>query len=465
MHKCSNLLFFALILLGLISCANPGRDNSVRNETKDPLSSVMPPFEKLNVPYEEKMVASDAPSIVRFATGSSIEVPAGIFIDENNQRVTKPVQLLFREFHNAADIIASGIPMRVLDEHQKEDWMQTAGMFELLGYCEGKPVRIAPGENLKVNLASDVDGAFAFWYFNPEKGNWDNIGMSNAVPNPNFVAFDNESGSEELRPQPPAEPQAYDPSQPALNFDVNLEKLPELAKLKGVIWQYAGTDPEKDPVKHPWIFRHDWESAEIHPSPTANVYNLTLISQDSGNYNLPVRPSLSGKDLERARAQYAKMMEEYQQGLKLFKDKDLYNKQEMAFVRSLQVSGFGIHNCDVLYNLQNPIHVMADFDFGTAVPVNIKSMVTVYEIMGDGRTVVTYPFYRWEGLRISSTQRTKLVAVLPGNKLATFEWEDIKANLEYLKSSAENRFVFKMRVIDQPLKSVADLNQAIASAQ
>jgi hypothetical protein len=254
----------------------------------------------LDVPFIAKTVASDQASKITFASGSSIDIPAGIFVDENNQPVTKPVDLLFREFHTAADIIASGIPMKVRMEEGTEEWMQTAGMFELKGFCEGKAVKIAAGKTLNMNLVSNVDGEFPFWYFNTESGNWEKQSqVSTAVPNPNFMlapVVDVEVAA------PPAKPIEFNPSKPALNFDINVKKLPELANLGRIIWQYAGTDAKKDPANHEWVFRHNWDDAIIEPTITPNVYHLTLVSRDSGEFMIPVCPNKAGKDLERALA-------------------------------------------------------------------------------------------------------------------------------------------------------------------
>ena len=453
-------LFFVAALL-LSSCANQV-SNATQQSTSLEKYVVAPPSPKLDVPFIAKTVASDQASKITFASGSSIDIPAGIFVDENNQPVTKPVDLLFREFHTAADMIASGIPMKVRMEEGTEEWMQTAGMFELKGFCEGKEVKIAAGKTLNVNLVSNVDGEYPFWYFNPESGNWEKQSqVSTAVPNPNFMSapvLDVEVSA------PPAKPIEFDPSKPALNFDINVKKLPELANLGRIIWQYAGTDAQKDPANHEWVFRHNWDNATIEPTSTPNVYHLTLVSRDSGEYMIPVCPNKAGKDLERAKAQYTALMAEYEKGVEMLKNREQTITFQGAFMRSMQVSGFGIHNCDVFYNMRNSFHVMADFDFGESIPVNAKQLIPVFLITGDSRSVITVPFTAWDNFRFNINERNKILAILPDNKLAIFDYSDFKSQLGEIKAASEKRFVFKMRVLDTPLKSFSDLNHVTADA-
>lgn len=461
MHKSIVYPLFFIAVLFLGSCANQVRNAALQNNSLEKYV-VAPPSSQLDVPFIAKTVASDQASKITFASGSSIDIPAGIFVDENNQPVTKPVDLLFREFHTAADIIASGIPMKVRMEEGTEEWMQTAGMFELKGFCEGKEVKIATGKMLNVNLVSNVDGEYPFWYFNAESGNWEKQSqVSTAVPNPNFMSapvVDVEVAA------PPAKPIEFDPGKPALNFDINVKKLPELANLGRIIWQYAGTDAKKDPANHEWVFRHNWDDATIEPTTTPNVYHLTLVSRDSGEYMIPVCPNKGGKDLERAKAQYAQLMAEYEKGVAMLKNREQIVTFEGAFMRSMQVSGFGMHNCDVFYNMRNSFHVMADFDFGESVPVNVKQMMTVFLVTGDSRSVITVPFSAWDNFRFNINEKNKILAILPDNKLAIFDYNDFKSQLGEIKAASEQRYVFKMRVLDKPLKSFSDLNHATADA-
>jgi hypothetical protein len=56
------------------------------------------------------------------------------------------------------------------------------------------------------------------------------------------------------------------------------------------------------------------------------------------------------------------------------------------------------------------------------------------------------------------------VAILPDNKLAIFDYNDFKSQLGEIKAASEQRYVFKMRILDKPLKSFSDLNHVTADA-
>ena len=66
--------------------------------------------------------------------------------------------------------------------------------------------------------------------------------------------------------------------------------------------------------------------------------------------------------------------------------------------------------------------------------------------------------------RYSPSWDNKLVAILPGNKVAVFTQEDFKQQEKDLLGSNAARYTFKMRLLDQPVQSVADVAKALNKA-
>jgi hypothetical protein len=422
---------------------------------------IAPPFEKLDVKPTTLTLKNHKAQTLHLASGTSIDVPESAFVDAQGKPVSGKVDLLFREFHTAAEIMASGIPMKVFGENGEEGWMQTAGMYEINGFSEGKPVFVAPGKSLTVNLGSRVDGEYDFWRFDPENGNWDNYGVSNAVPNPARQA-----SSEELQElqrsagNPPAEPVAFRENTPPIDLNINLKNFPELKNKRGIVWQYAGKNAKEDPANNPNLFRQEWDNIELSANADGKSYQLTL-SNDDQTVSLPVAPALKGKDLEQARADYQRQLAVYKKKLLDVDEKKAYLNNLAAFTRSFSIQGFGVYNYDILLKLGETIPLLANFDFGADVPKNLRSVVSVYLVTGSARTVVNFPPHDWKKFRFDANADNYLVAVLPGNKLATFSNEDFKRELPDMRTSKGNEYVFRMKVDKDEVKSVKEAEEKL----
>ncbi len=432
-------------------------------ETRPDKYAVRPPFEdtKINVAPTSHIVQPGQSTTLTLPTGTTIVVPAAVFVTLDGQPVTKPVDIQFREFHNAAQIIASGIPMKVRGLNGEEDWMQTAGMFEIKGFSEGKEVKIAPGKAVTVNLASEVSGEYPVWYFDPAAGNWAQQGANNPTPNPELKPLAREVAA--LRSavaRQPVAPVAFDQSKPSLDFKLDISEFPELRTLRNIVWQYAGTDPALDPANNRWIKKANWSEAKLDPGKSPNQYILTLVG-DEKDYVIPVQPSLSGNDLAAAKATYEQAMVKYRALETALNDKQAVMEQQAAFRRSLQVEGFGIYNYDVLIHRADALAVVADFDFGETLPKELKKLATVYLITGDGRSVVELPYYNWSQFSYLPNKDSRMVAILPGNRIATFSQADFQAQRDALFAAKGSPYVFKMSTEGQPVASEQELEQRI----
>lgn len=462
--------FLITLMMLAFSCTNSSDSIATADETSNSSpeaqfvkQTIEPAFDNLNVLPVTLTLKGAKAQTLRLASGSSIDVPESAFVDAQGQPVNGNVDIVFREFHNAAEIIACGIPMKVMGENGGEDWMQTAGMYEINGFQNGQPVFVAPGKSLNVNLVSEVDGEYDFWYFDPEAGNWENRGVSTPVPN---VAQDvaAEVPADVLRKAGPAPvaPVAFRENTPPIDLDINLKKFPELAGKRGVIWQYAGKDARQDPANNPGLFTKNWEDIDIALNPDGRTYTLTLVNDDE-TVKLPVAPALKGKDLEQARADYQQRLADYKKKLASATEAQAFRDDQKAFVRSFQIQGFGVYNYDILMKFKNAIPVLANFDFGTDIPANLRREISVYLVSGNGRMVVNYPPSDWHKFRIDPDMESSIVAVLPGNKLATLSGEDIKKQMNAIREAKGKEYVFQLKAQGQPVKSVQEVQERIVA--
>ncbi len=128
------------------------------------VSDVKPIFSNTDVAFKHLVVKTEVGANFKLPNGTKIEVPQDAFVDKNNKPIVGNVDLEYREFHNAAQILASGIPM-TYDSAGVTQQFESAGMFEIRGFQDNKPVFIAKNKGIDVDMASFVKGDdFRFYY-------------------------------------------------------------------------------------------------------------------------------------------------------------------------------------------------------------------------------------------------------------------------------------------------------------
>lgn len=452
-------LFLFLLLSAVFSFCEQNRQSAPVTQTPEATPAklaVNPPSTQFKVAPVVFQASADQATTHRMPSGSSVVIPAQAFVDAQGQAVTTPVNIKFREFHDPASVIASGIPMRVRGEHGPDEWMESAGMFEIEGFSADQPVFVAPGKQITVDLVSNVGGEYATWYFDPAAGNWVQTGTGAATPNTQVAS------EERAAPPAPTAPHAYNKSKPVLNFDLDITKYPDLHKLRNIVWQYAGKDAAQDPANNNWIFNHDWNDAKLDAARKDGLYQITLTS-DEKYYSIPVYPCLKPADYAKAKAEYDLLVEEYKKNIAILAKKEAILDQQADFRRKMAVSGFGIYNHDIYYRRPDIIALEADFDFGREIAQAEKQLTNVYLVTAGGRTAISLPSYDWHNFRFSPEDGNMLIALLPDNRVATFSKADFAAALNNLKLAANGRYVFKMRVQQQSIASLDQLKALINS--
>jgi hypothetical protein len=463
---CLTLLISISFLFQNCGAENSATKNAEMNtkNSMEEISSILdkqeitPPLNSVNVPFQNLSVTTSRAQILNLDNGTSIEIPANAFVDANGNTIDSEIEINYREFHTAADILASGIPMKASFNGVDGD-LQTAGMFEINASVNNQKVFVAAGKNIGVNMASNVDGDnYDFWEFNQKSGAWENLGGSSANPNTKKQTAQKDIASlpKIMIPTPPAK---FDKAKPVLNFDLNVDNYPELKSMKNIFWQFTGNG--KNPKNNPWVFKENWTSANIKKGTRGNEYIMVLKS-DQKNFATTVCPSQKGEELDEALADYETALKEYKSTSTAKEERMNFMKRQADFVRSFQIQNMGIYNCDALINNSAAMAFHAKFDFGTDTPV-AHNKVNVYLITNDARSVIAYPFSSRRNFLFDPEMDNQLIAVLPNNKYATFSQKDFDLNLEEMKNSSGRVFTFKMKVATEIIESVEGLTKAMAA--
>ncbi|OFY80945.1 MAG: hypothetical protein A2281_12860 [Bacteroidetes bacterium RIFOXYA12_FULL_38_20] len=438
-------VFFALAGFLLVTCKTEKNTAAV--------STVLSPaFEGVDVKFSPFNLDANKGGVIHLDNGGSIVVPPDAFVDASGESVTGTVKIDFREFHNAYDIILAGIPMSYDSAGVKYDF-ETAGMFDIRGYAGNSEIFIREGSKISVNLASFNQGEdFGFYALDEKSGDWQYITTGRSEIN---VTKKRVLDSLSALGDKPVKPLKYEKGGTYLDFKVFYNQFPELKELGSVIWKYTGTVDREDPSKNKWIYREKWASMDLIPyNSEAGQYKLKLTSNQKA-FETTISAVLIGDDFNAA-------MEIFQEQMGMYREKftERVQKEEMAnlqadILRSYDISSFGIYNWDRYMKQPSVIAVKADFKFDAEIPD--KNDIIIYLISDNEKSLVKYAYSDWDKFAFKPDNTNKLVAVIPGNKIAVFTIRDFEnINTDEIKAQKSPVYTFNMKTIERKIEKPED---------
>ena len=190
----------------------------------------------------------------------------------------------------------------------------------------------------------------------------------------------------------------------------------------------------------------------------SNTTYEILLSSDTKEFNMEVKPVLEGANLQKAMADFEVRQKKYTTIREARKQEETRLAQEANFLRSFAVQEFGIYNWDIWKKPERML-VSASFDFGQ--DASDLNKIMVFLITADKRSVVRYYPKDFGNFSFNPNDDNEMVAILPNNKMAVFSRNEFKKlDIELLQS--QRKYTFKMTIQDQIIQSMDDLSQAIA---
>lgn len=469
MKKFNPILLICLLLV-CFSCENNTQEQSQNEPSPEQTSiessalsaynrAVNPPIPSINIELNNWKMNAEKGKTISLEDGTQIIIPANAFLDTQGKLIEGEVDIKFRAFHDAADIIASGI---IMSDLKNNNYMQTAGMFEIRGAQNGQEIQINPENPLTVELASFIEGdEYQFFQLEEDKKEWVDLGT--AAPKPNIRK---RKKLNELPPCPPkpTEPAANNPDNFVFDLEVDYKNFPELKSYHGVVWEYAGTTDETNPEKNPVVFESNWNDISLAPGDRKGTYQLTLKENkriESKEFKTIVKPVLKGLDYDQAIARFQAKDKEYKQVFELRKSETERLSKEADLLRSFRVSNFGIFNWDIW---KQPGRILCDIepDFGDPSLNKFKKSVKLFQVTADGRSVIVYHYNDLPKFSFDPSLDNQLIAILPGNKWAVFnqaDFDQLKTTVERQEGSEKQTIRFKL--MEEELASLDDLKAVI----
>jgi hypothetical protein len=313
-------------------------------ETKLNKAFIAPPISKLNVPYTSYKVKAEQGATIKHKSNSKIIIPKKAFVDKQGQDIVGEVEIKYREFHNQADIIASGIPM-TYDSAGVQSHFESAGMIDIKGYQNGEPVFINPKKQITVEFASEhTEDKYNMYELDTVAKNWTYLNRDNSLVNKKTIAPKTSTSNvtsektdspkavelqkqiDAIPPKIEAEkltytkkvnqlPKATEPSKPAkaiagrpqFELEVNYKEFPELEAFKNAVFE-VGSENKNYNSKLADI---TWSSAEVSEGPQKGKNYLLTLKLRERVEKLVVYPALSGADYDKALKSYESKFADY----------------------------------------------------------------------------------------------------------------------------------------------------------
>ncbi len=305
---------------------------------------ISPPHKKINVPYSSYKVNAQKGGDIAHHTKSKVKVPKNAFVNKKGEEIMGDVEIQYREFHDQADIIASGIPM-TYDSAGTKYHFESAGMFDVKGFQNGEPVFIKPDRTLTVEMAStNPEDHFNQYELDTVAQNWTCIKRDKAIlpklagPTPKdevhavagnkttkaleekIAAIPPKIENEKVvyakkisalpKPQTPLKP-LKSGGRPKFELEVDYKEFPELTAFKNAVFEVG--EENKNYSKE--LSSITWTEAKISEGPSKGRNYLLTLKTRSRQEKLVVYPALSGADYECAYKTYEKKFADYNAGL------------------------------------------------------------------------------------------------------------------------------------------------------
>lgn len=440
-------------------------------QNSNELPHITPPAEGLDLQTDQYEVLAEEGKTIKIKNGGTLEIPANAFVDELGNPIQGKVSIEYREFHSSSSIITSGIPM-TFEENGKIHHFQTAGMFEIRGFQvapkkaqlfgskkkknRGKKVFIDKSKSINVNMASFTgEDGFNFYQLDDQTGKWKEVNKSTPVVNEEKKA---KLEKEAPLPIEPVTPEKHNPKKPVFELNMDSNKFPELAHLKGTMWEYAGSNPKEDPTasQNRWIGKVPWSDIAVKANENEEGrYRMTLKHKNK-SFAFDVKPVLIGRNYKKALKKFEHSLVKFEKAKEKRKQAEERLATEGSFIRTASINSFGVYNHDRYYSLDQAISVKASFKLEDDNP--IPNDATVFLVTGDDRTIIKYPKSNWTNFKYIPSEENKLLTILSDGKVGIYTSQDFKN----LNQSEGNHQLFRLKVVNN-INSFDDFQNLMAN--
>lgn len=430
-------ILFAILLFA--AC-----NNQAKLTTTKPVSVVKPAFKGMDIVSSNFIIDPSVTDTITTTSGSKIIIPAGSLQDIDGNPVKEPCIISYREFMNPADIMLSGIPMNFKNKDANINKNFTsAGMFELKGKTQsGKELIVSSQNPLSVQLASNVSKqGYSNFYLNEQTGEWVYAGEEQMIKNLDKINLNEQI--EKLKKASAFAGKNYFVMSTSAMLDIfyndNRDKIyryydQKKPRLPKKLLQYGVKSSELYCWNNVMLNKKEeaasfivWENVSGKKFPDWTKGMSAQVENISGNLHM-LKVSTEGQDtfktkirsVMRIKHMFAFAPEYWTSSHDEAMEKIKQEEKRMAAMadvfRTLEVSKFGIYNCDKFYTVPEAFVVKANFVF----PAGNETFKPekIYYVSSRDKSLITYSYEELTEITLCKDPSAVLLTVLNGNMLA-----------------------------------------------
>jgi len=476
-------------------------------QSMDVAPFIDPPLMAANVQATNYTVDATQGGEIITDRGTVITIPPGAFVDKDGNPIDGNFTIDYREMHDPVEIALSGIPMHY-DSAGTHYTFESAGMLDIRGFQNGKPIFIRDGEMLNIDLASFDNGEdFNLYYLDTTGQKWDYVQTSPvnsrddmaidisdlaetggdmskrmsemAESDPEKFNFLSKMGKEmkKVEKRKPVKPRMSTKENFRLTLDVDAKEFPEIAIYKDLQFEVSPQNKKFNPK----MLEITWDHIDIRKG-KGNSYVLD-VRKLNRKESLIVYPVVSEEDYDASIKLFEDKLIEY----KKVKERLLatqeakkaefaaaradYNEKMQALVadrqkrmekmlrvsiarwqvqRSFGIAQFGTWNCDRPTRPPVGLWMIASFTDKQGSKLNFKY---VYLVELERNSVFRIRKIEFSNLRFNPRKRNVLWGITPEGKVAVFRAIDFAQ----LPKNNGAKYTFQM---DVSAETITTLQQA-----
>jgi len=444
------------------SSTNSSSANKTASVNKTAKPYISPPIKSADVPYKTFSVDVATGGTLTY-NNSKIVIPAGAFCDDKGNPIKGKVDIKYREFHNAIDFFASGIPM-TYDSAGQQYTFESAGMLDVRGYQDSKQVYIMTGKEIQVSMVSTQKKLnYNMYELDTVNQNWKYLSKSNGkvMPVPASAKKDTAMTAEQkqqvqqlqnsivsakqqetqVEKTKPVAPEKVSKDKYTFNIDVDKKDYPELAVYKNTLWAPDASDKNYKPE----YANITWDDASLKKNDDGKTYTFT-VKKGNESHSFMVHPVFEGSDYETAMKEYNKKYDQYQAArnqrladeqkardeyaAEVAKIKQQQAEQEARMLASntasavtyyLSINRFGIYNTDCPSALPHGAELTPNYTDNKNENLNENEF---YLVESDKNAV--YMYHPGHDCRFNPASRNFAFMVTNANEIALYSADDFK---------------------------------------
>jgi len=488
------LLSLATVLAATaVSCNQQmNKTTDFKSDNKNNTQFIKPPIAGVNIAMEEMRIDPNKTNVLKplHSAGSTITIPAGAIINPNGSAVKGKVTIKYREFHDAADLFVSGIPME-MKTNRKTEHFETAGMFEIRAEdAYGNALAVNPDMGITVRMGSfNSDSSFRFFHLDEQAQNWTYQGEADPEINTERIEI-----AEEIIRRTPKHKIPFDEGYHILNYfsmlDIlakndsrMLQMLQNSPKIKekvkalnltqldvslynevrfngrlypadAIVWQAVSTTPLNGEVKNS-------ESYYMGDK----TYRFVVDYYDGRKWVGDLRAVMTIQDLFAKDASF--WQEEYENAMAEVKELERRLEEKAAVYRTFEIAGFGIFNWDKFMDKgdSRPVLVHTQITFDQPLSKTEDLRVNNFFLVGpDKNSMIRLnpDVYFQDSLLIQPLPGSIIITNLEGGRLAILPAQDYnKLHAQGIRPKSSVNMHFK--IMPGRIESAEDVRKALGS--